>query len=85
MQYLDLYLIHQPYGDVYGTWRAMEGAYKSGIIRAIGVSNFEPDRILDLTLYNEIKPAVNQIKINPWMQQSKAVKFLKEKKIQPEA
>lgn len=85
LQYLDLYLIHQPYGDVHGSWRAMEEAYESGIIRAIGVSNFEPDRILDLTLYNEIKPAVNQIEINPWMQQSKAVKFLKEKKIQPEA
>ncbi|WP_370448614.1 aldo/keto reductase [Lactobacillus sp. ESL0237] len=50
LQYLDLYLIHQPYGDVYGSWRAMEEAYESGIIRAIGVSNFEPDRILDLTL-----------------------------------
>lgn len=85
LDYLDLYLIHQPYGDVYGSWRAMEEAYESGIIRAIGVSNFEPDRIWDLALYNRVRPAVNQIEINPWMQQQDAVKFLQDKAIQPEA
>lgn len=85
LDYLDLYLIHQPYGDVYGSWRAMEEAYESGMIRAIGVSNFEPDRIWDLALYNRIRPAVNQIEINPWMQQQDAVKFLQDKAIQPEA
>ena len=85
LDYLDLYLIHQPYGDVYGTWRAMEEAYESGMIRAIGVSNFEPDRIWDLALYNRVRPAVNQIEINPWMQQQDAVKFLQDKAIQPEA
>ena len=56
LDYLDLYLIHQPYGDVYGSWRAMEEAYKAGIIRAIGVSNFSPERVLDLSLYNYIRP-----------------------------
>lgn len=85
LDYLDLYLIHQPYGDVYGSWRAMEEAYESGMIRAIGVSNFEPDRIWDLALYNRVRPAVNQIEINPWMQQQDAVKFLQGKAIQPEA
>lgn len=85
LDYLDLYLIHQPYGDVYGSWRAIEEAYESGMIRAIGVSNFEPDRIWDLALYNRVQPAVNQIEINPWMQQQDAVKFLQDKAIQPEA
>lgn len=85
LDYLDLYLIHQPYGDVYGSWRAMEEAYESGMIRAIGVSNFETDRIWDLALYNRVRPAVNQIEINPWMQQQDAVKFLQDKAIQPEA
>ncbi|QYN52905.1 aldo/keto reductase [Lactobacillus panisapium] len=85
LDYLDLYLIHQPYGDVYGSWRAMEEAYESGMSRAIGVSNFEPDRIWDLALYNHVRPAVNQIEINPWMQQQDAVKFLQDKAIQPEA
>lgn len=85
LDYLDLYLIHQPYGDVYGSWRAMEEAYESGMIRAIGVSNFEPDRIWDLALYNRVRPAVNQIEINPWMQQQDAVKFLQDKAIQSEA
>lgn len=85
LDYLDLYLIHQPYGDIYGSWRAMEEAYESGMIRAIGVSNFEPDRIWDLALYNRVRPAVNQIEINPWMQQQDAVKFLQDKAIQPEA
>jgi diketogulonate reductase-like aldo/keto reductase len=59
LDYLDLYLIHQPYGDVYGSWRAMEELYREGRIRAIGVSNFQPDRIMDLIIHNEVTPAVN--------------------------
>lgn len=85
LDYLDLYLIHQPYGDVYGSWRAMKEAYDFGLIRAIGVSNFESDRIWDLALYNRVRPAVNQIEINPWLQQQDTVKFLQDKQIQPEA
>jgi 2,5-diketo-D-gluconate reductase A len=61
LDYLDLYLIHQPYGDVHGSWRAMQDAYRSGKLRAIGVSNFQPDRLMDIAAFNEIKPAVNQI------------------------
>lgn len=85
LDYLDLYLIHQPYGDVYGSWRAMEEAYQAGTIRAIGVSNFTADRVLDLELYNKICPAVDQIEVNPWMQQKDDVPFLLEHNIQPEA
>ncbi|MDE3213387.1 MAG: aldo/keto reductase, partial [Bacteroidota bacterium] len=69
LEYLDLYLIHQPYGDVYGEWRAMQDLYKEGKIRAIGVSNFHPDRLMDLMIHNEIKPAVNQIETHPFHQQ----------------
>ena len=69
LDYLDLYLIHQPFGDVYGEWRAMEELYRQGKIRAIGVSNFQPDRIMDLMIHNEITPAVNQIEVNPFQQQ----------------
>src|SRR5271167_1215062 len=59
LDYLDLYLIHQPYGDVYGAWRAMEGLYREGRVKAIGVSNFYPDRLLDLILHNDVPPDVN--------------------------
>lgn len=83
--YLDLYLIHQPYGDVYGAWRAMEELYRAGRIRAIGVSNFYPDRLVDFALHNEITPAVNQIEIHPFHQQEEALKVLQEYKVQPEA
>ncbi|MGC5796400.1 aldo/keto reductase [Sphingomonas sp. NFX23] len=85
LDYLDLYLIHQPYGDVYGAWRAMEELQKAGRIRAIGVSNFYPDRLVDFVLHNEVKPAVNQIEIHPFHQQADAVKTLAEYGIQPEA
>ena len=85
VNYLDLYLIHQPYGDVYGSWRAMEEALQAGTIRAIGVSNFTSDRVLDLALYNDICPAVDQIETNPWMQQRETIAFLSKRKIQPEA
>lgn len=69
LDYLDLYLIHQPYGDVYGAWRAMEELHRSGRIRAIGVSNFYPDRLVDFVIHNAIKPAVNQIETHPFHQQ----------------
>ncbi|MFC6316236.1 aldo/keto reductase [Lapidilactobacillus achengensis] len=85
LDYLDLYLIHQPYGDVYGSWRAMEELYQAGKIRAIGVSNFTADRLIDLALNNQIKPALNQIEINPWMQQKDEVPYLQAHDVQPEA
>ncbi len=66
LDYLDLYLIHQPFGDVYGEWRAMEELYKEGKVRAIGVSNFHPDRLIDLIVNNEIVPAVNQVETHPF-------------------
>lgn len=78
VEYIDLYLIHQPFGDYYGSWRAMEELYKAGKIRAIGVSNFQPDRIMDLIVHNEIVPAVNQIEVNPFHQQIETQKFLRE-------
>ncbi len=85
LDYLDLYLIHQPYGDVYGSWRAMEELYKEGKIKAIGVSNFEPDRLIDLILNNKVVPAVNQIETHPFCQQIKAGEYLKEKQVQLES
>lgn len=85
LDFLDLYLIHQPYGDVYGSWRAMEELYKEGKIRAIGVSNFEPDRLIDLILNNKIVPAVNQIETHPFYQQIKTGEYLKEKQVQLES
>lgn len=69
LDYLDLVLIHQPVNDYYGTYRAMEGLHKEGKIKSIGVSNFYPDRLVDLALFNEVTPAVNQIEINPFHQQ----------------
>lgn len=85
LDYLDLYLIHQPFGDVYGEWRAMEALYKEGKIRAIGVSNFQPDRLIDLIIHNEIAPAVNQIETHPFHQQSQTHLFLKENNVQIES
>jgi 2,5-diketo-D-gluconate reductase A len=85
LDYLDLYLIHQPFGDVYGEWRAMEELYKEGRIRAIGVSNFHPDRITDLIVHNEIVPAVNQVETHPFHQQIETQKFLQENKVQIES
>jgi 2,5-diketo-D-gluconate reductase A len=85
LDYLDLYLIHQPYGDVYGAWRAMEELHRAGKIRAIGVSNFYPDRVVDFVLHNDITPAVNQIEIHPFHQQTDAQALLQEYNIQPEA
>lgn len=85
MDYVDLYLIHQPYGDVHGAWRAMEELYEAGKIRAIGVSNFAPDRLADLMAFNKIIPAVNQVEVNPFNQQLHAAPWMKTKGIQPEA
>ena len=76
LDYLDLYLIHQPFGDIYGSWRAMEELLKEGKIRAIGVSNFYPDRLIDLILHNEIAPAVNQIETHPFCQQTESQQLM---------
>ena len=78
LEYLDLYLIHQPFGDVYGSWRAMEELYSDGKIKAIGVSNFYPDRIIDLIVHNKVVPAVNQIETHPFNQQIETQKFLQD-------
>ena len=85
LDYLDFYLIHQPYGDIYGSWRAMEELYREGKIRAIGVSNFQPDRLMDLMVHNEVVPAVNQIETHPFTQQIETQKFLEENKVQIES
>ncbi|MEI2690320.1 MAG: aldo/keto reductase [Anaerolineae bacterium] len=85
LETIDLYLIHQPFGDVYGEWRAMEELYQQGKIKAIGVSNFQPDRIMDLMIYNTITPAVNQIEVNPFHQQSDAQTFLQDHGVTVEA
>jgi 2,5-diketo-D-gluconate reductase A len=85
LDYLDLYLIHQPFGDVHGSWRAMEEALKAGKVRAIGVSNFHPDRLMDIIAYNEVVPAVNQIEVNPFLQQEESVAFMRANGVQAEA
>jgi len=82
LEYLDLYLMHQPYGDVFGEWRAMEDLYHEGRVRAIGVSNFHPDRLMDLIVHNDIVPAVNQIETHPFNQQIETQKFLQENNVQ---
>lgn len=85
LDYLDLFLIHQPYGDVHGSWRAMGELYKAGKVRAIGVSNFQPDRVMDLIMFNEIVPAVNQVETHPFNQQIENQKFLAENNVQIES
>ena len=85
LDYLDLYLIHQPYGDVHGSWRAMEELYKEDKIRAIGVSNFYPDRMMDLIVHHDILPAVNQIETHPFHQQIETQQFLSENRVQIES
>ncbi|WP_314723469.1 aldo/keto reductase [Enterocloster bolteae] len=80
--YLDLYLIHMPYGDYYGSWRAMEELYESGRIKAIGVCNFEEDRLVDLILNHRVMPAVNQIELHPFCQQKKLRKVMEKYRIQ---
>lgn len=85
LDYVDLYLIHQPLGDVYGEWRAMQEIYKTGKARAIGVSNFYPDRLIDLIVHNDIIPAVNQIETHPFNQQIETQQFLQENNVQIES
>ncbi len=85
LDYLDLYLIHQPYGDVYGAWRAMEELHRAGKIRAIGVSNFHTDRVMDFIVHQEVVPAVNQIETHPFHQQIETHAFLQENGIQIES
>ncbi|MEK3685053.1 aldo/keto reductase [Paenibacillus sp. FSL R10-2736] len=85
LDYLDLYLIHEPYGDVYGSWRAMEELYREGQIRSIGVSNFYPDRLVDLIIHNDVVPAVNQVETHPFYQQTESAEFMKENGVQIEA
>ncbi|HEY0367217.1 MAG TPA: aldo/keto reductase [Pyrinomonadaceae bacterium] len=85
LDYLDLYLIHQPYGDVFGSWRAMEELYREGRIKVIGVSNFHPDRVMDFIVHNEVAPAVDQVETHPFHQQVETQKFLAENNIQIES
>lgn len=85
LEYLDLYLIHQPYGDIFGSWRAMQELYFQGKVRAIGVSNFQPDRIADLIANSGFTPSVNQIETHPFHQQVETQKFLEENNIQIES
>jgi 2,5-diketo-D-gluconate reductase A len=85
LDYLDLYLIHQPFGDVHGSWRAMEELYREGKVRAIGISNFHEDRLIDLIIHNEVVPAVNQVETHPFNQQIQNAKFMKENNVQIES
>ncbi|MCC6628873.1 MAG: aldo/keto reductase [Chloroflexi bacterium] len=85
LDYLDLYLIHQPFGDVYGAWRDMQALYREGRVRAIGVSNFQPDRLMDLMVHHDVVPAVNQIECHPFNQQIDTHRFLQENGVQIEA
>lgn len=85
LDYLDLYLIHQPYGDIYGSWRAMEELYREGKIRAIGVSNFQMDRLVDLIIHNEVIPAVNQVETHVFNQQIESAKLMQENNVQIES
>ncbi|WP_316838494.1 aldo/keto reductase [Pedobacter gandavensis] len=85
LDYLDLYLIHQPYGDIFGSWRAMQELYQEGKIKAIGVANFQPDRVIDLIINSGFTPAVNQIETHPFQQQIETQKFLEENNVQIES
>lgn len=85
MDYLDLYLIHQPFGDVHGAWRAMEELYRDGRVRAIGVSNFEEDRLMDLIVQNDVVPAVDQVEVHPFYQRAEAHEFCRAQGVQLEA
>jgi len=85
LDYLDLYLIHQPFGDYYGSWRAMEELYRAGKVRAIGVSNFAPDRLVDLILHNDVVPAIDQVETNPFCQQVEMAELMKQEGVQIES
>jgi 2,5-diketo-D-gluconate reductase A len=82
---LDLYLIHQPYGDVYGSWRAMERLHREGRVKAIGVSNFHPDRLVDLIEHNDVAPAVNQVETHPFFQRAADQELMRERGVQIES
>ncbi|MBQ8177127.1 MAG: aldo/keto reductase [Oscillospiraceae bacterium] len=83
--YIDLMLLHQPFGDYYGAWRALEELYEEGKLRAIGISNFYPDRMIDLASFSRIKPMVNQIEVHPFNQQAEAKKWNEKYGVQVEA
>ena len=83
--HIDLYLIHQPFGDYYGAWRAMERLYREGGVRAIGVSNFTPERLVDLCMNQEIRPMVNQIEVHPFFQQNTALRVMEDYGVVPQA
>jgi 2,5-diketo-D-gluconate reductase A len=85
LDHLDLFLVHQPFGDVHGSWCAMEEAYKAGKLCAIGVSNFHPDRLMDIKVFNEVTPAVNQVEINPFLQQAESVAMMRDNGVQAQA
>ena len=85
LDYLDLYLIHQPYHDVHGAWRAMEALNDAGTLRAIGISNFQPDRVIDLLVHHRVAPAVNQIETHPFHQQIETQEFLQKNNVQIES
>jgi 2,5-diketo-D-gluconate reductase A len=85
LDYVDLYLIHQPFGDYYSEWRAMQDLYNQGLIRAIGVSNFFPDRLIDLINNNEITPAVDQVETHPFFQRVADQQFMREHRVQIES
>lgn len=85
LDHVDLYLIHQPYGDVYGSWRAMQRLLEEGLARAIGVSNFYPDRLVDLIDHNEVTPAVNQIETHPFFQRTAYQELMRERGVQIES
>ena len=85
LDYLDLYLIHMPFGNYYGSWRAMEELYERGKIRAIGVCNFEPDRLMDLCKNAQVIPCINQIEIHPFTQQKKSFNVMNKLGVQAEA
>lgn len=85
LDYIDLYLIHQPYSDYYGAWRTLEKLYKDGKVRAIGVSNFSPERLTDLCLNSAVPPMVNQVELHPFYHQDDALRIMKELGVQPQA
>lgn len=85
LDYLDLYLIHQPYGDIFGSWRAMQELYADGKVKAIGVANFHPDRVMDLIINSGFAPAINQIETHPFQQQIETQKFLQDNNVQIES